>query len=156
MRILVVSDSHGRTKAVSAAQAAAGKVDACIHLGDCAADAQAFCGSADIYAVRGNCDISGFSQTELLVETEGKMLFLTHGHKYGVKQGVDRLFYRAQEAGAHVVLFGHTHIPFEAVEQGILLLNPGTLMGDGAKRQTYAVLTINDSGINSRLFTLDK
>ena len=78
-------------------------------------------------AVRGNCDgevdqlVLSFP---MLAETgvlfaDGYTLFLTHGHhleeaRRGLKEG-DALF------------FGHTHLPYFAREDGIALVNPGSV-----------------------------
>lgn len=54
---------------------------------------------------------------------------VTHGHHYDV--GWDRalLLERAQEAGADVVFFGHTHRPahIEYREAGVSCFNPGSI-----------------------------
>ena len=70
-------------------------------------------------------------------------ILLTHGHRYGVKEDLQRLTYAALEQACAVALFGHTHEPFLAREQGVLLLNPGSLcqprLGAGAG---LALLTV--------------
>ena len=43
-------------------------------------------------------------------------------------------------SGAKLVLFGHTHIPYNKEELGIRILNPGSA-GLGARR-TYGVLQL--------------
>lgn len=79
-----------------------------------------------VLSVRGNCDLWGPPRAETLLRTfEGVRIFGTHGHRYGVKQGLLRFSLAAQEQQAQVALFGHTHIPYCRQEDGLWLLNPG-------------------------------
>ena len=59
------------------------------------------------------------------------------------QEDLQRLTYAALEQACAVALFGHTHEPFLAREQGVLLLNPGSLcqprLGAGAG---LALLTV--------------
>jgi len=49
--------------------------------------------------------------------------------------------YRAEEVGANVVLFGHSHVPLCTEERGVLFLNPGSLqLPRGYHQPTYACL----------------
>jgi len=130
MRIIICSDSHGRTdllqKAVERYPA-----DVLNHLGD-------HCGyvykiilpeGMQVYNVLGNCDVGG-ALPEQIVELEGKRLLLTHGHRYHVKSGLNMLCARADALGAHLCLYGHTHLPgYEFVGRSIVL-NPGALCGN--------------------------
>ena len=70
--------------------------------------------------------------------------FLTHGHRYSVDWRLDSLVYAAQEAGAHLALFGHTHEALNTDWGGVQLINPGTA-GKG-RNLTMAWLTIYDNG----------
>lgn len=127
MRIAVVSDTHGDGSALRRALRRAGQVDVVLHLGDHGGDLLAaadLCG--ETYAVCGNSDPRKNLPEELLLSFCGHTLLLCHGHRYGVKQGLQRLFYRGLDAGADIVLFGHTHQALQVDEEGVLLLNPGS------------------------------
>lgn len=54
-----------------------------------------------------------------------KILF-SHGHTFGVKYSLDRIYYKAKEIGAKIVLFGHTHCRYYSYEDGVHILNPGS------------------------------
>ena len=74
-----------------------------------------------------------------MLNLEGHRILLTHGHRYGVKNGLGGLLNRAAQEGADIVLFGHTHQPMtETVPSGtvlggvtidrpIRLFNPGSI-----------------------------
>lgn len=78
----------------------------------------------NLYWVAGNCD--GYGEKERIVEIDGVKILLTHGHLYSVKQGMEKLYFRAKEVGANVVIFGHTHMPTIVQSDEILFLNPGS------------------------------
>lgn len=83
------------------------------------------------YCVRGNNDWMADYRDELVLEFEGKRVLLTHGHNHRVKYTEQNLLYLAREKNIDVVLFGHTHQPyeqyFELDGRGIYLFNPGSI-----------------------------
>ncbi len=139
MSILVISDTHGLVEEVKqVAQRHAPEV--IFHCGDFCTDRtqEPF---ATMRLVRGNCDVDTEAAEELLTDWRGLTIYQTHGHLYGVKQSLLRLNYRAEETGANVVLFGHSHVPVCGVERGILFLNPGSLLQPrGYAVPTYALV----------------
>ena len=56
----------------------------------------------------------------------------------------DWLVYAAQEQGASLALFGHTHRPFYEQVGGVTLVNPGTAGKGGVL--TWALVTVFDNG----------
>ncbi|MDY4541285.1 MAG: YfcE family phosphodiesterase, partial [Candidatus Ventricola sp.] len=77
------------------------------------------------YAVRGNNDYYSTCTLpwDLLIELGGVRIYMTHGHRL---VSLMNLAYKAQECGAQVALFGHTHQALCETVQGVLLLNPGS------------------------------
>lgn len=126
MRILAISDSHGAVAPIKKAIDMLNP-DAVCFLGDGANQAAdiAKMSSTPFYIVKGNCDFGNFEQSKLL-EISGKRIFMTHGHNYYVKGGVGTLEQAARKMGADIVLFGHTHTPFEYYNDGLYMLNPGS------------------------------
>lgn len=143
MKILVLSDSHRNLPPMETAVLTE-KPDQIIHLGDHESDAgnlSRFFPLIPVCSVAGNCDMFANGPRYKLVTFGGKKLFLTHGHHYGVKMGLDALINTALTVGADAVLFGHTHRPYYAEVEGVPVINPGTI-GMGAR--TYGVLTIEN------------
>ncbi len=131
-RVAVVSDSHGDFRFVGKLRAAVGRVDWLLHAGDHIYDAPRIANSlgvepSRVRAVAGNCDHPARDPVHQVVELDGVRILMTHGHHYGVKGDLQRLLYRGAEDGARVVIFGHSHVPINVEERGILLLNPGSL-----------------------------
>jgi hypothetical protein len=152
MKILVISDSHDNYPQALRAAALAAPFDALIHLGDGEEDALLlgrFLG-VEVIRVAGNCDLDSTSPRELLWECEGKRILLTHGDRYRVKAGMEKLEQRGLEEGADAVLFGHTHQAIITTRSGILLVNPGTLIRSG-RYNSCALLEIGPTGITARL-----
>ncbi len=151
-RFLVLSDTHNERTLMDIAVKKAGQTDAIIHLGDNIADAKYLKNTGKtVYSVKGNCDFNEVAQTEILLNIAGKKIFITHGHKYGVKYSLERILYRTSELQADAVFFGHTHAAFNSYEQGILMLNPGSLAEPRLKKRTFAVVEIENGTIRAIL-----
>ena len=135
-RIGVVSDSHGdrgRLEYALMKMEAGGRLDALIHCGDMASDADFIGGNIlQVVAVRGNCDgWMAEAPIDMRLDIGGVNFYVTHGHKYGVKSGTATLASIATGQGAQICCFGHTHIPHCAYENGVLMLNPGACFATG-------------------------
>lgn len=146
MKILVFSDSHGRLgRMLDAIERE--KPARVFFLGDCYRDGEAL---ADAYPdlpmelVKGNCDWDK-APDELIVEAGGVKFLLAHGHRYSVKYGTDALSRAAQEKGVQVACFGHTHEALNMYDHGVLLFNPGTAGGIGARAGYGMILADNGS-----------
>lgn len=145
LRILVVSDSHGGCYTLGRVLDKHTEVSAVIHLGDGASDIEEFlpaCRST-VYQVAGNCDFCAAYPAEQEIRIGGVPLFFTHGHGYGVKHGLGRLEAEARRRGVKLAMFGHTHEPLSRYEDGLYLLNPGSLRFGSS----YAIVDITSSGI---------
>jgi len=131
MRFVVISDTHRDLSKMFAAvdYIKALSPDAVIFLGDVVGDALALKTELRVpfHIVQGNCD--GFSSHPAtdVVEAEGVRIFLCHGHQYDVKESPQRLIWAAQERECTVALFGHTHRQYLDKEDGVLIMNPGSL-----------------------------
>ena len=154
MRILVLSDSHGAvsnmTRCVELSQP-----DAILHLGDCVRDADALrrqFPAIPMETVPGNCDFGSTDEPERLIELGGKRLYLLHGHTRGVKYDLQRAIYAAKEAGADVLLFGHTHRPLVDYDGTLHVMNPGTCGRGGLI--TYGIVTISGGAVDCATFRL--
>lgn len=150
MKILVLSDSHGQMSLMEQAVRAE-KPDEVFHLGDHIRDAEQleriFPG-IPITRVVGNCDYFSNGVETIQCYRQGTSIFATHGHRYQVKFGYLRVEYAAREAGAQVVLFGHTHEPYCRQYGGLWLLNPGTC---GGKNGSYGLVIIENDIVTCKI-----
>ncbi|MGB3366791.1 MAG: metallophosphoesterase [Acidaminobacteraceae bacterium] len=149
-RIGIISDSHHSEENLIKVIEKLKDVDMILHLGDNISDCDIIRRmlNVEVYGVLGNCDVGKDGLKEQILIVEGKRIFMTHGHKYNVKHSLNRLFYKASELEADIVLFGHTHYALNAVENSIIFFNPGSITSPRAsKDKTYGVLEIGSNGM---------
>lgn len=122
--------------------------DAVIHLGDCVEDARDLMRSYPNLAVRyvrGNNDFEPDASFRTVFSPGGVPMYLTHGHQERVSRSSRGVLpRRALEAGCTVALFGHTHRVFCAEENGVLLLNPGSISLPRGGPASYLRLAADD------------
>ena len=97
--------------------------------------------------VRGNCDMDiSIPLTQTITVTPKHTMYVTHGHLCDVKYSIHRLHYKALEANANIVCFGHSHeISCELID-GILYLNPGSvLLPRNTREKTYVQLELDET-----------
>lgn len=150
MRIIVMSDSHGDFYRVRRIFEENPGADCYIHLGDGARDFEEagwLFPDTPRRGVRGNCDFGRDEPTSGLLELGGKRIFFTHGHLWGVKQGLDDLEWMAREQRADVALYGHTHRAEALYRDGLWLINPGSVRDSRETPPGYLALDITPAGI---------
>ena len=157
MNYLIVSDTHGNTRILEQLLENYKSItNTVIHLGDHARDMSRFKDNETVlYIVNGNTDPMIAEYDERVIELDGKRIFITHGHRYGVKSSYTDLIYKAEELDVQACLFGHSHVPVIFKEKGIFFMNPGSPThprpGD---LPGYALMRIEDDGqINGMLMT---
>lgn len=129
--------------------------DQIFHLGDHAADARALQEAfpqVPLVSVRGNCDWGDPVPEIRQIEIAGKRAFLTHGHLYQVKATPYRVILAAEEAGADLLVYGHTHQAAYFQEDGLTVLNPGTC--SGTNPVTYGIVTVDEHGLQCKIRTM--
>ncbi len=154
MRILVFSDTHKYIESCIQTITRIIGVDMILHAGDHASDAielQKIFPDIPIKYVSGNCDFSKGEQ-ELVIEAEGKRIFLTHGHAYAVKyeENYSALRNRSAALNCDCAVFGHTHQSFNDCTKSPILLNPGSIKHSG----TFGVIEIEDGTLKTAICTV--
>lgn len=150
MKLLVFSDSHRSLRGMRDALELESP-DYVIHLGDLERDAQLLSQEYPrlaITGVPGNCDGFVFSPLQKLVTYGGCRILMSHGHIWGVKSGFSSAMAAARQCDAHILLFGHTHVPYcQQQEDGLWVMNPGSIRDSG----NYGVITIGDASLSCQL-----
>lgn len=145
MQAVVLSDTHGYINLAVRAVEEHPSASMIIHAGDVARDVddmRSVFPRLNFETVSGNNEFFCTLPLDRVFEFGGKRIFLTHGHKYGVKSGVARLEARAAELGADICIFGHTHISHLSQSNGIYFLNPG------AAHRSFAILNIENGNVD--------
>lgn len=138
-----MSDTHGESGIIEIVKERHADCDIVIHCGDSelSYDHQVL---QNVVKVRGNCDYTDnrFLDEEV-VKVAHATIFVTHGHLYNVKTSLLPLSYRAQEQQADICCFGHSHILGAEMIDGILMINPGSLVAPrGRTAKSYCVVTM--------------
>ena len=125
MRILVLSDSHGR---VGLIQDIIEKesFDKIIFLGDGLKDFD-YVEQENIIKIAGNCDLFSTEIKESMFAVDGIKILATHGHLHKVKLGLWSLLHYAKEKNIALILYGHTHTQKEDNLDNIIFVNPGSV-----------------------------
>ena len=150
MRVLIVSDTHGRHTAFETALEQAGRIDYLVHLGDTEGGEdyiEALCG-CPAYILAGNNDFFSSSLREMEIDFAGKKAFMTHGHYYYVSLGPERIVEEGKARNADIVMFGHTHKPYLETFGEMTVLNPGSLSypRQEGRRGSYIIMEIDEEG----------
>ena len=131
MRILAISDTHGKIDALEKVFLLHPEADLYIHCGDGERELNSFlmaypAFTGRTYHVKGNCDFSSTSPTELVPELEnGHRLLAVHGHIH-IGASIGSLYHYAVQAGADLAIFGHLHCRYDNVQQGVRIVSPGS------------------------------
>jgi len=152
MRFLVISDTHGDIdRASELIEQMHSLIDGVWHLGDHDRDLEKL---ADRYqydyglafqGVPGNCDPYSRRPRILVFNVEGRRVMMIHGDGLTSGYGPGYLSSEAARQQADVVLFGHTHYPYNEEIGGRLYLNPGSLSRPrGGSKRSYAILEIEN------------
>src|SRR5699024_1376359 len=108
-----------------------------IHCGDSELDMDASV-MEDFLKVAGNCDFDARYPEEQVVDIGELKFLIVHGHLHGVKSGLTALSYRAEELGAQVACYGHTHVADVSKINNQLLINQGSSrLHRNRKEKTY-------------------
>ncbi len=164
MKLLVVSDIHGRYDRLIRVIQMHRDADALVFLGDGLRDLE----RADVdsygftvFAVKGNCDGTSFLHpeadppAELCFTLGGFRFFALHGHTKGVKSGTNMAIYAAMEREADVLLYGHTHIPEEkylraeivGYSKPLRIFNPGSLGNSQDGRGHFGLIQVSGENL---------
>jgi len=141
-KVLIVSDSHGLTKEVQIVKERhEGEVDAMIHCGDSELDFDSD-EMKGYQKVRGNCDFDERYPEDIDIDVEDMKFLVTHGHLYRIKTTLMPLSYRAEEVGANIICFGHSHMAAAEKIDNRLFINPGSIrLPRGITEKTYAIVS---------------
>lgn len=140
MKAFIISDSHGwGNELKDVLDRHREEVDVLIHCGDSelTKNHPALLG---LNIVKGNCDYGDDFPEEWTETVNDVTIYVTHGHLYNVKMTHVPLSYRAEEKGAQIACFGHSHIAAAFEENGVIFINPGSVrLPRGRKEHTYCI-----------------
>lgn len=162
MKILLLSDIHGEYQEAMAVIQAHPLMDEYIALGDIGFDYHKL---RHFLVVKGNHDHEKELPKEKIINIEDRKVLCIHGDRFEAETveevmaletipGEDLMkkcmtcLYRhiaayAKQKGCDTVFFGHTHLQTQEEVDGVVLINPGSLLfGMDGHNKSYAVVEI--------------
>lgn len=129
MKVLIVSDTHGRDHNLLKTIEKVSPIDLLIHLGDFEGGEEYIKSitPCDTEWVSGNNDFFNGLPKDKIIHIGKYTVMLTHGHRYGVNFSTSGIVETARRNKADIVMFGHTHIPIIDLSQSVWVINPGSL-----------------------------
>lgn len=150
MKILIVSDTHGRNHNYLRTLDKVLPIDLLIHLGD-------FEGGEEFIEsitpcrtemVSGNNDFFNGLPKEKIIQIGKYTVMLTHGHRYGVNYNTHDIREAARKQKADIVMFGHTHVPMIDLSDNVWVINPGSLAlpRQHGRIPTFIIMDLDSKG----------
>ncbi|NLO09785.1 MAG: metallophosphoesterase [Clostridiales bacterium] len=129
MKVLIVSDSHGRDKYLFQTLQKVSPIDLMIHLGDYGGTEEYIKSIANcpLEMISGNNDFFKEYPKDKVIKIGNYTVYLTHGHRYGVYYNTSQIKDAAKTRQADIVMFGHTHVPMIDLKDDIWAINPGSI-----------------------------
>ncbi|WP_286637871.1 metallophosphoesterase family protein [Faecalibaculum rodentium] len=138
MHFIIAGDSHGYTERLDELKQI--QADGYIFTGDLTDDPARISGWS---AVAGNNDQYFGIKLPLMtiVDAGDHKILVMHGHQFPAGQRHRRLATLAKKFGCDIAVYGHSHVPVIDEEDGVLILNPGSVYRsrDG-KGTSYTIL----------------
>lgn len=146
MKIIVVSDSHGKQGILEDIENTYPHADVFVHCGDIEEREDAY---PRYLTVRGNNDLfNGEYPDEQIVQLGSHKALITHSHLYSYMRRMQQMAQKAKNAGCDLVFFGHTHVATDEMVDGVRLINPGSLWRSRDGRgPSYAIVEIDGATV---------
>lgn len=157
MKILIVSDTHGKTEYLEAVLEQEKPLDLLIHLGDIEGDEDYIPVIAEcpVEIVAGNNDFFSDLPGECEIQIGKYRAFLTHGHYYYVNSGIRHIKKVTEDRKIDIAMFGHTHRPMLEQDGEVTILNPGSISypRQEGRQPSYIIMELDENGEAS--FTIE-
>lgn len=150
MKILIVSDSHGRDTYLEQVIEREKPIDMLLHMGDLegSEDYISAIAPCPVEMVSGNNDYFTQIDREKIIKIGTYKVFMTHGHRFGVNFGMEEITEEGRTRNVDIVMFGHTHKPYLNVLPDITVLNPGSISQprQEGRNPSYMIMEIAENG----------
>ncbi|MCI8597043.1 MAG: metallophosphoesterase [Lachnospiraceae bacterium] len=150
MKVLIVSDTHGRDRVLKNLLQRIKPIDMLIHCGDVEGSEDYIRAMAEcpVHMVAGNNDFFCDLPKEEDFYIGKYRVLLTHGHYYYISMGTQMIKEDARARGFDIAMFGHTHRPYLDQNKDITVLNPGSLSypRQEGRKPSYMIMELDQEG----------
>lgn len=150
MKVLIVSDTHGKDMYLLNTLQRVSPIDLLIHLGDLGSseDYIKSIASCPVEMISGNNDYFNGLPKDKMIRIGKYKVMLNHGHKYDVYYSTNKIKEVARSRQADIVMFGHTHIPHIDLKEDVWAINPGSLAlpRQRGRIPTFIIMEIDANG----------
>lgn len=153
MKIVVVSDSHGKNSRLDEILRLQPDADLYVHCGDIETSEDEY---PMYHTVMGNNDYFCDYPEKLILPAEGHQILVMHGNQFPYMRRVQKMAEFAKQLGCDIFCYGHTHVAALEEIDGVMMINPGSVWRarDG-RGPSYAVIMIDGTNINAHIEFLD-
>ena len=150
MKVLIVSDTHGRHSNLDEVLEREGNIDMLLHLGDIEGEEYYIEAIAKwpYHIIAGNNDLFSHLSKDKEIKIGKYKIWMTHGHNYMVNMNTERLGMVAMSRDVDIVLFGHTHRPYLDLDGKPMVINPGSISypRQEGRKASYVVMNTDADG----------
>jgi len=153
MKIVVVSDSHGRDQRLDEILRLESDADCYIHCGDieCSEDTYPM-----FHTVQGNNDLFYHYPDKIILPIQGYRILVMHGDQFAYMHRLVRMAAFARKADCDIFCYGHTHIASLDQIDHVMMVNPGSLWRSRDGRgPSYAIIQIDKEQVHADIKFLD-
>lgn len=141
--IIVASDTHGHSEYLEDLEKAYPHADLFLHCGDVEDDPGQY---PKWIFVRGNNDWTSSPESQV-VRIGNTRIYMCHSHRLSYYSREEQLVRLAKDHFCQIAVYGHTHIPAVQKLDGVLVVNPGSmLLPRGGHQASYARIVVENSG----------
>lgn len=150
MKVLIISDTHGKDQYLIKTLEKVMPIDLLIHLGDFEGGEEhiRLLAPCPTELISGNNDFFNGLPKEKIIHIGKYTIMLTHGHRYGVNYSTSAIREAAIKNQADIVMFGHTHVPMIDLNGSVWVINPGSLAlpRQNGRIPTFIIMDIDSKG----------
>lgn len=154
MKIVVVSDSHGKKGILDEIYQQHQNADMFLHCGDILEDEYHY---PEYLTVQGNNDLYYDYPQYRVIEAGEHKIYMAHSHQFPYTRKEEEMVRAAKQYECDIFCFGHTHVSCDKVINGVRFINPGSVYRsrDG-KGPSYAIMNIDGANVDVQFIFLKK
>lgn len=161
MKIGVVSDTHIPVFAKKLPEEVTNRLKECdiiIHAGDIVEmsairDLEKITETKAVWGNMDSAEVKNILPEKLVFEAAGKKIGVFHGRgaSFKVLKSVEEAFSEKLD----IVIFGHSHVPFNEMKGGTLYFNPGSVTDNVfSKKRSFGMIEIDGDDVRSEIIEL--